>query len=308
MTIQQLEYIIAVDKHRHFVRAANECGVTQSTLSAMIQKLEHELDIKIFNRNAHPVETTPMGQKIIKQAKILIFNAAQLQEIAQSERDLELGDLSLGIIPTIAPYIVPKLIKYIHEKYPLINLRIVEAPTASLTTMIESTEIDMALLATPLNIENILEIPIYYEKFVAYISPSSPLHQRDEISPSEFTEKNMWILHEGHCWRNQVLNLCEYKSDIPTIYEAGSIDTLIQIIDTNGGYTIIPELHLNRLTDEQLKNVRKIISNEPVREVSLIIREDYLRERLLNIVSECIQQTVPNEMIDTRLKKFRIKL
>lgn len=308
MNIQQLEYIIAVNKHRHFVRAANECGVTQSTLSAMIQKLENELDIQIFNRNAHPVETTPMGEKIIKQAKILIFNAAQLLEIAQSERDLIDGDVSLGIIPTIAPYIVPKLIEYIHKHYPSINLRIIEAPTATLTTNLELADIDMALLATPLNNDTLLEIPIYYEKFATYISPTSTLYNSDEISPTQFSAEHIWILHEGHCWRNQVLNICELKSEFPTIYEAGSIDTLVKIIDNNGGYTIIPEMHISLLTESQLKNIRKIIQPEPVREVSLVVRQDYLREKILNIISECIQHCVSTDMINPRLKKFLIKL
>lgn len=308
MTLQQLEYVVALDKHRHFVRAAESCGVTQSTLSSMIQKLEQELDVKLFDRNTHPVTPTLWGEQIIAQAKVILFNSSQLKEIILAEKEQASGEVRLGIIPTVAPYIVPLLIKNIQNNYPKVVLKISEARTSEIVRHIEKAELDMALLATPLNNINILEIPLYYEKFLAYVSPVDKLHKLNSIETHQLPSDHLWVLQEGHCLRNQVLNICESQSVFSSIYQAGSIDTLVKIVDENGGYTIIPELHTALLNESARKNVRPLVNPEPFREISLIIRHDYVRERLLNIVSDCLRQIIPENMIDTRLKRFAIKL
>lgn len=308
MTLQQMEYIVAVDKYRHFVRAAESCGVTQSTLSSMIQKLESELDVQIFDRNSHPVCPTEQGVNIIRQAQIILFNAAQLKEMVLSERQQEMGELHLGVIPTIAPYIIPGLIKHIHGHYKHVKLRLLEARTSVLLEKLERAEIDIALLTTPVDNPRLLEIPIYYEKFKAYISPDEALFSKDEIDGSDLPDDKLWILAEGHCLRNQVLNLCHRKSRYSNIYEAGSIDTLVRIVDENGGYTVIPELHMPLLSDEQKKRIRNFRHPEPVREVSLVVRNDYIRERMVNLLSESIRSIIPDNLVDSRLKKFAIKL
>ena len=166
----------------------------------------------------------------------------------------------------------------------------------------------MALMATPLNNSQLLEIPLYYEKFVAYISPSENLYGQKEIETNHIPFEHLWVLQEGNCLRNQVLNICEHKSDYSTEYEAGSIDTLIKIVDENGGFTIIPELHVELLRHCQQAKIRRIVNPEPVREISLVVRHDYVRERLLNIVAECIRDIIPDHMIDSRLKKYAIRL
>lgn len=308
MTIQQMEYIVAVDKYRHFVKAAESCNVTQSTLSSMIQKLETELDTQIFDRNSHPVKPTATGEMIINQAKVILFNARQLKEMVLSEREQESGNIRMGIIPTVAPYILPKLIKNINSEHPNVHLHIAEARTNIIVQRIKHAELDVALLATPINDDDILEIPIYYEKFVAYVSPKDSLYDKEEIETHHMPTDNLWVLQEGHCLRNQVMNICEKKSKFSTIYEAGSIDTLVKIVDENGGYTIIPELHIDLLKEDQQQNIRKIVSPEPVREISLIIRKDYVRERLLNILAQSIRSLIPEHMVDSRLKKYSIKL
>ena len=308
MTLQQMEYIVAVDKFRHFVKASEACGVTQSTLSSMIQKLESELDIQIFDRNAHPVKPTSVGEKVIRQARVVLFNASQLKEMVSQERGMEEGEIKLGIIPTVAPYILPRLFHEMHEHYPKLLLHVEEARTQNLVRSVKQAQLDMALLATPLSDEQILEIPVYYEKFVAYVSPKESLYKETEIDVRNLPSQNLWVLQEGHCLRNQVLNICHHRSGYSTIYEAGSIDTLVKIVDENGGYTIIPELHVGLLQQDQLRNIRPIIHPEPVREISLIVRYDYVRERLLNIVAECIRSIIPEEMVDERLKKFAIKI
>lgn len=308
MTIQQLEYIVAVDEHRHFVRAAESCNVTQSTLSAMILKLESEFDTMIFDRNAHPVVPTPMGRKIIDQARVILFNKSQLEELIFTEKTGVAGSVALGIIPTIAPYVLPKFLKEVADNHKEIDLKVSELTTATITEKLRKAELDMAILATPLEEPGILEIPLYYEKFVAYISPIEAIYEMKEISSHGMPTEKMWVLQEGHCLRGQVFNFCESRASALTMYEAGSIDTLIKIVDTNGGYTVIPELHVGLLTESQLRNIRPLTSPQTVREVSLVFRDDYVREGMLNRIAGIVKKIIPSEMIDARLKKFAIRL
>ncbi|MBQ2853587.1 MAG: LysR family transcriptional regulator [Bacteroidales bacterium] len=309
MTLQQLEYIVAVEKYRHFAKAAESCHVTQSTLSMMIQKLEQELEINIFDRKTQPVEPTPIGVTLLAQAKVILYNAKQFKELALNEKEQESGKVTFGIIPTVAPYILPKLFNILQERNPNINLHVKEITTAEIINQLEKAEIDMALLATPLNNPNLLEIPIYYERFFAYVSPTEPLYNIiNEYEMRHLPTDHLWILKEGHCLRNQVMRLCESESGFSTTYEAGSIDTLVKIVDTNGGYTIIPELHLDFLSEKQKANVRPIVNPEPNREISLVVRNDYVKEKLLNVIARNISDTIPENMLDERLKKFSIKL
>lgn len=307
MTLQQLEYIVALDKTRHFVRAAESCMVTQPTLSTMVQKLEEELGCQLFDRSAQPIEPTQAGKQILQQAQIILFNARQLKEQVASQKNGLQGSLSLAMIPTVAPLLLPQFISKFRTLYPEISLHATELRTETIIQKLHSAEIDMAILATPLNDPKILEVPLYYEKFVAYISPNDALYSLPELTPAEMPTENLWILEEGHCLRNQVLNFCNQKMSTSTI-EAGSIDTLVKIVDINCGYTVIPELHINVLTEEQKKNLRPIVRPEATREISMIIRHDYAREGLMNAVAESIKQIIPAHMLDERLKKFAIKL
>lgn len=308
MTLQQLEYILALDKTRHFVRAAELSGVTQPTLSAMIQKLEDELDCKIFDRSRQPIEVTEIGKQIIKQAQQVIFQANQLKENVHSEKQSISGSLNLAVIPTIAPYLLPKFIASFTTMYPDMLLKINEMHTNTIIEKLRVGEIDMAILSTPLEDSKILEVPLYYEKFAAYISPLDPIYSRKELSASEMPLDRLWVLEEGHCLRNQVFNFCTEKPLHSSTYEAGSIDTLVKIVDLNGGYTVIPELHIDLLSEKQRLNLREIVKPEATREISIVIRHDFVREGVLNAVAECIKQIIPSHMLDARLKKFAIKL
>ena len=307
MNLQQLEYIIALDKTRHFVRAAEMCGVTQPTLSAMIQKLEDELDCRIFDRSSHPIVPTEVGAMILQQAQVVMFNVHQLRENVLTQKGSVAGSLSLAIIPTVAPYLLPELITLFRRDYVDISLKISEMRTETIIEKLHSAEIDMAILSTPLDDPKILEVPLYYEKFVAYISPNEPLYLQDEVSTNDMQLDHLWVLEEGHCLRNQVFNFCKNKTH-SAIYEAGSIDTLVKIVDRNGGYTVIPELHINLLTDVQKQHLRKIVRPEATREIALVIRHDYVREGLMNAVANSIKKIIPEHMLDARLKKFAIKL
>jgi len=307
MTLQQLEYILALDKTRHFVRAAETCSVTQPTLSTMVQKLEDELGCLIFDRSMQPIEPTEAGKQILQQAQIILFNIRQLKENVVSMKGGLTGSLSLAMIPTVAPYLLPKFIAAFRKSFPEISLQVTELRTETIIEKLNAAEIDMAILATPLDNPKILEVPLYYEKFVAYISPDDPIYGKQELTPSDMPTENLWVLEEGHCLRNQVLNFCDHNVHTSTI-EAGSIDTLVKIVDINCGYTIIPELHIDFLTEEQKKNLRPIVRPEATREISMIIRHDYVREGLMNAVADSIKQIIPAHMLDERLKKFAIKL
>lgn len=308
MTIQQLEYILALDKTRHFVRAAEMCGVTQPTLSAMIQKLEDELDCKIFDRSKHPIAPTEIGQSIIRQAQVIVYQANQLKESVQTEKESLSGTLNLAIIPTVAPYLLPQFIASFKKAYPTVSLKVSEMRTETIMEKLRVAEIDMAILSTPLDDPKILEVPLYYEKFVAYISPSDSIYERTELSATDMPLDRLWVLEEGHCLRNQVFNFCDEQVHQSSTYEAGSIDTLVRIVDVNGGYTVIPELHIDLLTEKQKLNLREIVKPGATREISVVIRHDFVRESILNAVAECIKQIIPGHMLDARLKKFAIKL
>lgn len=308
MNIQQLEYIVALDKHRHFQRAAEACGVSQPTLSALIQKLEEELDLTLFDRKSHPINTTESGRAVVDQARVVLYHIAQLREMTRSEKELNSGIVRIGVIPTVAPYILPRLFKQMQQMFPQIELRAFELRTAVIIEQLRKAELDMAILATPLEQPDFLEIPLYYEKFAAYVSPTEELYGKEKIAAHEMPTEHLWVLKEGHCMRNQVFNFCQTQSTYSTTYEAGSIDTLIKIVDENGGYTVIPELHLPLLHDKQQQHIRPLTAPTPVREISLVIRQDYVRERLINSVADAVKTIIPEEMLDTRLKKFAIKL
>jgi LysR family transcriptional regulator, hydrogen peroxide-inducible genes activator len=308
MTLQQLEYVLALEKTRHFVRAAQMCGVTQPTLSAMIQKLEDELDCKIFDRSAQPIELTEIGKKIIEQAQIVLYQAEQLRESIKTEKGDVAGNLHLAVIPTIAPYLLPKFISEFRQEYPSIFLKISEMHTSTILEKLRTAEIDMAILSTPLDDPKILEVPLYYERFTAYISPTEPLYEKSQLSANEMPLDRIWVLEEGHCLRNQVFNFCNERPQQSSTYEAGSIDTLVKIVDVNGGYTVIPELHVDLLNQNQKQNLRDLVKPEATREVSIVIRHDFVREGILNAVAECVKKVIPAHMLDSRLKKFAIRL
>ena len=182
MTLQQLEYVLALDKTRHFVRAAEMCGVTQPTLSAMVQKLEDELDCRIFDRSTHPLVPTEVGQQIINQAQVVMYHVNQLKENVQTQKGTLKGNLNLAMIPTVAPYLLPQFISVFKQDYADITLKVTEMRTEDVIQKLQTAEIDMAILSTPLNDPKILEVPLYYEKFVVYIAPTEPMYKNKEIS------------------------------------------------------------------------------------------------------------------------------
>lgn len=308
MTLLQMEYIVALDKYRHFVLAAESCGVTQPTLSALIQKLEEELDVKIFNRDRKQVTPTDIGEKIIRQARTALNEVYRIREVVADETSTTNGNLRIGILPTIAPYLVPDLIHHFRKSFPNVNLYIDEKENESLVKDLELGNIDMAITTLPESSKGLLEIPVYVERFVAYFSEKCSKAQQF-ISKGEIPAEQIWILKEGHCLPHSGLNLCKNGQFGNHIYQAGSIETLIRIVDKNGGYTIIPELHLRFLNDKQKEKVLPLQVNPPAqRQVSLLVKEDFVRERMMQAVLDVLQQIIPEEMMDSRIKKHAVRL
>lgn len=308
MTLQQMEYIVAVDKYRHFAKAAESCGITQSTLSSMIQKLEYELDVTIFDRSSHPVKPTELGQEVISQAKVLLFNASQIGELVASHKGRSVGKVRLGIAPTIAPYILPKMLKYLSENHPDIQLFVEESRVSVIVGKLERAELDLALLATPMDNPELLEVPVYNERFVAYVSPKEEVYGSKDIETYQLPVHNVWMLREGYCPNRGIFPFCHTQHDKPAVYEAGSIETLVKIVDENGGYTIIPELHVPLLRKCQQSHIHHLHNPEPSREVAFVVRRDFVRERILNILADAIKSIVPSHMVLDSIKKFPIKL
>ena len=308
MTLQQMEYIVAVDKYRHFAKAAESCGISQSTLSSLVQKLEIELDVTIFDRNSHPVKPTAVGEEIISRAKLLLFNAAQVKELVATRKGESVGKVSLGITSTVAPYLLPKMLKYLSVNHPDIELHVEEARVSTLVLQLERGELDIALLATPLNNDELLEIPVYQERLMAYVSPNEPIYNNLDLQIDRLPVESVWVLREGYCPNRGVFPFCNYRTGRQAVYEAGSVETLIKIVDENGGYAIIPELHVPLLRKCQQANVRVLTNPEPNREIAFVIHRNFVRERLLNILADTIRTVIPPAMINKRLKKFSITL
>ncbi len=307
MTLQQLEYIVALDNTRHFVRAAAVCGVTQPTLSTLVRNLEDELDCRIFDRSGLPLRPTPAGEGIIRHARRVLQQVLQLKESVAALKGGLGGGLHLTIIPTVASSLLAPFLAVFREKYPTVSLKISEMQTETIIRKLHAAEIDMAILSGPLGDPQLLEIPLYYEKFVAYLSPDEAHLKKKSVSIDELGEEGLWVLEDGHCLRSQVLNYCESQSRITT-YEAGSIENLVKIVDRNGGYTIIPELHVQLMQKHQQKHVRPISGTQAVREISLVVHQDYIREGMMNAVADCVKQVLPVHMLDARLKKYAIRL
>jgi LysR family hydrogen peroxide-inducible transcriptional activator len=310
MTIQQLEYIIAVDNYRHFAKAAEACYVTQPTLSMMIQKLEDELNVKIFDRMVQPVEPTEIGKKIIQQAHTSVYQFNQIRELVNNERDVLTGDFKLGVIPTIASYLVPELLRLIRQSNAGINLLMQEISTSIMVENILNGKIDGGLAATPLKNPLLVEIPIYYEKFYVYLSPEDEFFEEEEIDLQCIDIQKIWLLNNIHCLRGQVEGLCKRKKENDqrrlTNYDAGSLDTLINIVDYNGGLTIIPEMTAMGLPEEKQNNLRKIKGDISVREVSLIVSRDFVRQKMANAIVGMVREAVPKSMLESELKKYVI--
>jgi len=306
MTITQLEYIVAVDIHRHFGKAAAHCFVSQPTLSAQIQKLEEELGVKIFDRSKQPILPTQPGAQLLVQAKKILSECALFTEMVDSKKNILTGELRIGVIPTLAPYLLPLFIQSFAHKFPLVKLVINELTTDLLITRLREGRIDVGLLVTPLNEKGIKEDILFYEEMVAYISKKNAAYKKTYVLPTDIDPEKLWLLEEGHCFRSQIVNLCELRRSTKEgshfEYEAGSLETLRRMVEINDGITILPELATIDLTDSQQQSVRHFTQPTPVREVSIITHRDFVKKRLVEALKTAILASLP-EKVRNNLKE-----
>lgn len=308
MNLQQLRYIVAINRFRNFARAAESCDISQPTLSTMLVKLEEELDVKIFERSSKSVTPTTAGKKIILQAEKALMETNRINEIVSEDKGRLGGSMVISVGPTIAPYILPKFIKQYREDYPSVNLTIQELKANFMLDALLRGEIDAGIAISDNVRDGILEIPLYTEKFYVYLAESC-WRKLPVFKPENLEHENMWIMKEAQCLRDSAFSFCKARSKGHHIYEAGSIETLIRIVDENGGFTIIPEMHLPFLTDKQRDNVRKIDGDYlSQRRVSLYIKDDYIRQRMLNTIIDTLKKYMPQGMLNEGIIKYGIKL
>ncbi|MBW6537290.1 MAG: LysR family transcriptional regulator [Mariniphaga sp.] len=300
MTLTQLEYIVAVDTYRHFGKAAESCFITQPTLSMQIKKLEEDMEIIIFDRSKQPLIPTDVGQRIIEQARIVLKQAEELNNIVKDHKNQVSGMLRIGIIPTLAPYLLPIFIGRYKRKYPNIFIKVVEQTTNEIVNLLNKDLIDVGILVTPLKEEKIIEKPVFYEEMMIYMNPESKLHKKKEITLKDIAIPEIWLLSDGHCFRDQVVNLCSFlgtvDSQLPFHFEAGSLETLMNIVDREGGITLIPELATLNMSEQKKDNVRSFSNLKPLREVSLAYSRHFAKHKLINLLWREIKDAIPQEL------------
>ena len=304
ITLTQLEYIVAVDTYRHFGKAAESCFITQPTLSMQIKKLEEELEIIIFDRSKHPLIPTDVGQRIIDQARVILKQSEEIDNIVKEHKNQVTGLLRIGIIPTLAPYLLPIFIGKYKKKYPHILIKVVEQTTENIVNLLNRDLIDVGILVTPLKEEKIIEKPLFYEEMLIYANPENKLHKQKKITLKDIATPEIWLLSDGHCFRDQVVNLCSFlgtvDSQLPFHFEAGSLETLMNIVDREGGITLIPELAKFSMSPERAKNVRSFTNTRPLREVSLVYSRHFAKHRLINLLGREIKEDIPEELQDEK--------
>lgn len=307
MTIPQLEYILAIEEHGSFSRAAEAKFISQPALSMMVQKLEDELELKIFDRNKKPILPTAEGLPILDQARIILREVSKLHEIRREQQEVLKGELRIGIIPTLAPYLLPLFLSKFLKAFPFVHLKIFEFTTESIVEQLKKGSLDAGLLVTPLPQAILHERPLFYERFFVYAHDE---FEKNFLLPEDIDTDQLWLLEEGHCLRSQILNLCELrkKANSQLEFEAGSIDTLIKMVEHQSGITIVPELATLTMYKRQKKFLRNFAPPVPVREVSIVTHRDLVKKSLVDALQKIILENLPKEISREEGEAKRVEL
>jgi len=308
-SLTQIEYVLALHQFGHFARAAQHCYVTQPTLSMQIQKLEEMLGVIIFDRSKKPLKLTTEGEAIIEQMRMAYVEAKKVETILEHLKSGDLsGELKVGVIPTIAPYVLPKALKIFSQKLPKVTLRFYELQTSQIIEQLRNDRLDVGLLAIPIDGVTFRSIHLYYEPFYVYAAKDHPLFKMDKVAHSKLTTSDIWLLEEGHCLRGQILDICQSAklSDNlrTTFFESGSLETIRNLVKNLGGYTLMPALAIESLKLTGL--VRPVVSPMPSREVGLIYLRDHFKLKLIQSLAEIIKQSLPEEFKDISKKGLDI--
>jgi LysR family hydrogen peroxide-inducible transcriptional activator len=310
MTITQLEYILAVDKFRHFGKAAKFCAVTQPTLSMQLQKAEEEMGVVLFDRSKNPILITAEGKEIIEQARSVVREYKKIFSIIDAGKDEVYGDFRLGVIPTLAPYVIPLFAGEFAKQYPHVNLTIEEFKTEDIIELLNKDEIDAGLVVTPLEGENFIERILFHEPFYVFASKDHALLKKAKVKDKDLDISDVWLLKEGHCFRQQVLNLCKISKDGSIHdnlkFESGNLETLKNMVLSSSGYTLLPELAVQNLSIADKKHIREFQTPIPTREVSLVHNRIFLKEKIIDALEECIIERIPKELTSLKRKNFEV--
>lgn len=302
MTLTQLSYIIAVDRYRHFATAAEKSYVTQPTLSMQIHKLEDELGVTIFDRSKSPVIPTEIGEKIIAEAKKIIKQSKHIEDLASLTDDELRGTFRIGIIPTVAPYLLPLFLRRFREKYPEVHLIFEEVVTDKLLDLLNQDYLDIGIIATPVERGNIFEEDLYYEPFMGYVSRNHPLAKKERLTIDDLEVANLWLLNEGHCFRDQTVKLCKKfrknKLDDPKVeFESGNLETLKQLVEQDFGMTLLPYLAKNQINEQCAKaHLRQFDDPVPRRKVRIVYGREYLKKNIIAAFKKEIMNSIPEEL------------
>lgn len=296
----QLEYIVALATHGNFKVASEHCYVTQPTLSMQIKKMEQVLGVILFDRSKQPVVPTPVGVQVVEQARKILSERDRLSEIVDIHQNEIQGELQLGVIHSVAPYLLPLFIMELNLQYPRLYIHVHEMMTEDLIQALRMETIDVAILVTPVDYKQIVTRPLYYEEIAVYVSPEHPFYQLDVIPQDGLDSEEMWMLREGHCFRDQTLNLCSNKANLARnrkfTFETGSIETLIKMVDLKGGFTLIPEMVISNISPERRDRVKWIEGESKLREVSIATFRNFAKQRLIGVLENSIQSAVPASM------------
>ena len=310
MTLTQLEYVLAVAQHKHFGRAAESCFVTQPTLSMQIQKLEDHLQVIIFNRSKNPISITDEGLKVIEQARVIINEQKRLLSIVQESKEGISGEFKLAVIPTLSPYIIPLFVPVFIEKYPKVNLQIIESKTEDIIEMLKKGTVDAGLLATPLSEKKIEERVLYYEPFYLFVNRKHPFSKKNKIKEDELNLDEIWLLNKGNCFRDQVLNICERSqksSSSPGLnFESGNLETLKNMVLKGGGYTILPHMCVDQLNAAHKKLIRPFTLPTPTREISIVTSTNCVKIKIAEAIEEEILALIPDELRNIKKKNLQV--
>jgi LysR family hydrogen peroxide-inducible transcriptional activator len=308
-SLTQLEYVLAVNKFGHFSKAAAACHVSQPTLSMQLQKLENDLGVVIFDRSKKPVLLTDVGHQLIEQIQKILFEARKMNQLIMisQERGLE-GQLILGVIPTVAPYLLPRLLPVVEKLYPGLRLKILELQTHQIIEHLNEDELDVGVLAIPVETPGLLEEALYCESFSILCHKGHELSGHKRIKSSMLKAGDLWLLEEGHCLRHQVLDVCALRgngiSKRKFSFESGSLETLKNLIETYGGYTLLPALAGQLIgRNSCLIPFEKPI---PAREIGFVFRREHYKAELIKALREAVLSCIPEELRKTRRKDLEV--
>lgn len=308
-SLTQLEYVLAVYKHGHFAKAAKACNISQPTLSMQIQKLEDTCNTVIFDRSKKPILLTEQGKKLIAQMQKVVFEAKRLGELMiEKDQSVVHGELLVGVIPTIAPYLLPRLLPILKSKYPEVLLKIYEMQTHKIIDALGNDEIDVGILATPLDIPAIHERVLYLEPFYVLSQKSHKLARGKKIKHSALDHEDIWLLEEGHCMRNQIMDVCSIKQNQNRKrsfqFESGSLETLKKLVASYGGYTLLPELAAED-TDENVV-ITPFERPIPAREIGLVYTREHYKQSLVNALETAVRECLPEHLLKIKPNDLQV--